>query len=65
MAYQRKTRDEYIIQGNYGAGYEDVTAEDTRQEARERLKEYRQNEPQYAHRMIKRRIRIEQQEQPQ
>ena len=59
MAYKRLTRDEYTIQGNYGQGWEDVTAEDTRPEAKNRLKEYRENEPQYAHRLIKRRVRIE------
>ena len=41
MAYTRKTKDEYIIQGYYGQGWEDVTAEDTRTEAKTRLKEYR------------------------
>ena len=47
MAYVRKTRDSYEVQGNYGYGdgFECVTAEDTRHEARERLKEYRANEP--------------------
>ena len=58
MAYTRKTKDEYIIQGYYGQGWEDVTAEDTRTEAKTRLKEYRDNEPMYAHRMIKRRVRV-------
>ncbi len=41
MAYQRKTTDEYTIQGNYGYGWEDVTAEESYMEARARLKEYR------------------------
>lgn len=59
MGYERKTYDEYNIQGNYGYGYEDVTAETTYSEAKTRLKEYRENEPQYAHRIIKRRIKIE------
>jgi hypothetical protein len=61
MAYKRKTEDEYIVQGNYNCGYgwEDVTAESTRKEAKERLKEYRENEPQYPHRLIKRRVKIQ------
>ena len=60
MAYKRLTQDEYIIQGDYGQGWEDVTAESTRKECKERLKEYRQNEPMYSHRMIVKRVRIEQ-----
>lgn len=59
MDYNRKTQDEYAIQGNYGQGYEDVTCESTHHEAILRLKEYRDNEPQYPHRLIKRRIKIE------
>ena len=46
---------EYIVQGNYGQGWEDVTAEDTRSEGRARLREYRENDPSHAHRMITRR----------
>jgi hypothetical protein len=58
MAYKRKTKDEFTIQGNYGYGWEDVTAEDTHKEARLRLKEYNDNEPQYQHRIIQHRVRI-------
>lgn len=37
---------EYVLQGNYGYGHgwEDLCAEDTRKEARERLREYIENE---------------------
>lgn len=35
----------YDVQGNYGQGWETVTAEETREEAREQLKTYRDNEP--------------------
>lgn len=60
MAYTRKTYDEWTIQGMYGAyGWEDVSAYDNRKEARGDLKAYRENEPQYPHRLIKRRIRKE------
>ena len=59
MAYQRKTRDEYQIHGNYGQGFEEVCAEDTRKEARERLKEYRENEPGIAFKIVVKRIKIE------
>lgn len=58
MKYIRKTRDEFAIQGYYGQGWEDVTTEDNRREARERLHEYRENETNYPHRMIKRRVRL-------
>jgi hypothetical protein len=40
----RSTVDIWEVQGNYGHGWECVTAEETRKEARERLKEYRANE---------------------
>lgn len=56
--YKRKTQDEFAVQGNYGQGWEDVTCEDTRPEARARLKEYRENEPQYNHRLITRRVKV-------
>ena len=58
MKYTRKTVDEYEIQGNYGQGWEMVTTEETRKEARVQLKCYNDNEP-YAHRIIKKRVRIE------
>jgi hypothetical protein len=61
MAYKRLTEDEYTVQGNYnsGDGWEDLTSEATRKEAKERLKEYRENEPQYSHRLIKRRVKVQ------
>jgi hypothetical protein len=46
----------WVIQGNYGGGWEDVTEEDDRFEARARLKEYDANES-YPHRKILRRIK--------
>jgi len=42
---------EWRIEGSYGQGWEEVTAEDTAKEARARLKEYDYNEPQYVHRI--------------
>lgn len=61
MAYKRKTRDVFEVQGNYGHGhgFECVTSEETRGEARKRLREYRENEPGVAFRVIKKRERIE------
>jgi hypothetical protein len=60
MAYKRKTRDEYQIHVNYGQGFEEVTAEGTRKEAKERLKDYRENEPMYASKIVVKRIKIAQ-----
>ena len=40
----RKTSDSYVLQGNYGHGWEDLTAENTLAEIRQRRKEYRENE---------------------
>ena len=61
MSYTRKTEDEYTIQGNYGYGdgWEDLTCYDTRREARENLRLYRENEPQYSHRLITCRVKNE------
>lgn len=44
----------YVIQGNYGCGWEDVTASDDREEAKNDLRDYRLNQPEYPHRMVKR-----------
>ena len=56
--YARKTKDEYSIQGHYGYGWEDETCEDSYNEARKRLKEYRDNMPEYPHRMRVKRVPI-------
>ena len=57
--YKRKTRDYWDIEGNYAYGWEAVCCEDSIKEAKERLKEYRQNEPGVAFRLKKGRERIE------
>ena len=46
MAYTMKTVDIYEIQVDYGFGYgfETVCSEDNYKEAKQRLKEYRENE---------------------
>lgn len=61
MAYKRKTADEWVIQGYYAPGYgwEDISTYDNRTAARVDLKTYRESEPQYQHRLIKRRVKIE------
>ncbi len=59
MAYQRKTIDLFIVEGLYFGQWEEETAETTRAEGIARLKEYRDNMPEYAHRLIKKRERVE------
>lgn len=55
----RKTVDEFVIQGHYSCGWEDLTTEETRREGRAQLRCYDENERGVAHRLIKRRVRIE------
>ncbi len=43
----------YTIQGYYYKQWEDETSETNRKDAIQRLKEYRDNMPQYTHRLIK------------
>lgn len=56
--YIRKTKDVFTVQGLYFGTWEEETSENTRREAIERLKEYRENMPEYAHRLIKSREAI-------
>lgn len=51
------TKNEYEIQGKYGSAWEIVTTEETKPEARKRLKEYNENEPMYAHRIIRKKLK--------
>ncbi|HTE40303.1 MAG TPA: hypothetical protein VK629_05720 [Steroidobacteraceae bacterium] len=55
----RKTRDEYQLHIDYGGGFEEVVAEDTMKAAREQQKCYRENEPGYRSKIVKKRIKIE------
>ena len=43
--YQRKTRDEYWIEQNWGYGWDKVCCEKTRKEALKTYKEYIENQP--------------------
>lgn len=54
---KRKTRDVYYLLANYGYGHgwEKETAEYSRAEIKDRLKEYRQNAPSYSYKIVKRR----------
>lgn len=50
-------KPQWVVQGLYGhhTGWEDVAATDDYAEAKADYKAYRDNEPQYRHRLIKRR----------
>ena len=60
MAYVRKTRDEWLVQVDYGYGHgwEDECQEGTLREAHARLREYRENVPQYPARLKRVRVPI-------
>lgn len=60
----RTTEDEWTVQGNYGHGWEDLTAAATWKEIKQNLREYRENEPGTAFRAIKRRVKISPQNNP-
>lgn len=57
--YKRKTVDIYEIQGLYTYGYEVVTYEETRKEALQQLKAYRENEPGTLFKLVKHREILE------
>lgn len=61
MAYIRKTRDEWEIQGNYGYGHgwECVNTETTWKDAKRSVSEYRANES-APFRVVKKRVRLTQ-----
>lgn len=54
-----KTREIKVLQGNYGYGWEDLCQYEKSDygEIKSDLKVYRENERQYAHRVITRRIK--------
>lgn len=47
---------EFVLQGNYGYGWDDLTTEDSMQAAKEQKQCYDENEPQVPHRIIRRRV---------
>lgn len=59
MAYVRKTRDEWTVQGNYGCGWEIVTYEENKHDAYQTLRDYDENEIGVPHRVKKIRVRKE------
>jgi hypothetical protein len=60
--YKRKTVDEFEIQGNAGdgCGYEMLTTETTRKEAKQRIREYRENAPGSNYRFVCKRVKLAQ-----
>jgi hypothetical protein len=58
MAYQRKTKTLWFVYVNYGNGWEHELTEDTWKEAREQLKTYRANCPQYPCKAVARRMKL-------
>ena len=58
MAYVRTTEDEFQIHGNYGQGYEELTCETTWKEAKQCIKDYRENEPGVQFKIVTKRIPI-------
>jgi hypothetical protein len=53
----RRTVQEFIVQGNYGYGWDDESTEDNEKEAKVRLKEYQLNGS-GSYRLIKRRVKV-------
>lgn len=58
MTYIRVTKDEYQIRQNCGYGFEEVCSEDNYKEAKQRLKEYRENQPEYVVKIVKVRVSL-------
>lgn len=59
MAYIRTTEDEFQIHGNYSQGFEELTSETTWKEAKQCIKDYRENEPGVQFKIVTKRIQIE------
>lgn len=59
MTYSRKTRDEYDIEQRTTEGWEIVNSEATRRDAQRSAREYRENQPEFAVRIVKRRVRVQ------
>lgn len=58
--YKRKTKDVYVLMCDYGYGdgMEEVLEEDSWDEIKKRKKEYKENMPEYAYTIFKKRVRI-------
>lgn len=53
-----KSYKEFQIHQNCGYGWEEVCSEDNMKEAKQRLKEYRKNQPEYPVKLVVRRVKI-------
>ena len=62
MTYVRTTEDEFQIHGNYGQGFEELTCEKTWEEAKQCVKDYRENEPGVPFKIITKQIKIKKDE---
>lgn len=59
MKYKRKTKDEFILLGDYGYGWEEILSEDNFKDIKLRLKEYKLNDfHAKAFKVQKKRIRL-------
>lgn len=58
--YKRKTKDVYILLGNWGDGWDEVLEEDTFKEIKMRYKEYVENDKRAIFQVKKVRRKIEQ-----
>ena len=56
--YQRKTKDEYVLLGNYGYGYDEILTEESREEIRKQYKTYVENDPKTSYKIVKHRIKL-------
>ncbi len=59
MGYVRKTRDEIVIEQNFGHGWEEVCVEESWTAARARKKGYVENQPEYPVRIRSKRVKLE------
>lgn len=59
MAYMRKTQDEFDIEQFCNGSWEVVNTEETWQGAKRSRAEYRENQPEYPVRIVKRRVKLE------
>lgn len=56
---EEEPKYEWVLQGNYGYGWDDLVTYDNKEEAERDYKDYRENEPEYTHRIRKRLIKEE------
>lgn len=57
--YIRKTKDVRAIISDYGYGFEETCGAESYADAKRLLKEYRENQPEYIHKIRRKRVKIE------